>query len=269
MVAKKAVKAALLPPASIGREREPGLFILIYHRVGAGMGREMDVPESLFRRQMEFLRDRAEVVSLSEGVGRLSSGPPAADFVAITFDDGYRDVSTRAWPILRDLALPATLFLATAFLEGEAPAPIRPGAGDAGEPPEPLAWEQVAEMAASGLVEVGSHSHTHREFDRLTPEEAREECERSGAIVEDRVGRAAVGFAYPRAVAGNRDVVRSRYPWAVAGGGGKNVARSLDPFALSRTPVRASDGMFFFRRRLAGIRPLEDRLYERLRGSRA
>jgi peptidoglycan/xylan/chitin deacetylase (PgdA/CDA1 family) len=268
MVAKKAVKAALLPPASIGREREPGLFVLIYHRVGAGMGREMDLPLATFRRQMKFLREGAEVVALSEGVARLSAGSPPGDLVAITFDDGYRDVFTRAWPVLRDLGLPATLFLATAFLEGKAPAPIRTGAADAGEPALPLEWEHVNEMTASGLVEVGAHSHTHRDFDQLTPEEARKECERSDAILGERVEREVESFAYPRAVVGNEDIVRARYGHAVAGLGGKNVARSFDRHAITRTPVRASDGMFFFRRRLAGLRPLEDRLYERLRGGR-
>jgi len=268
MVAKKAVKAALLPPASFGREREPGLFVLIYHRVGAGMGREMDLPLATFRRQMEFLRERAEVVALSDGVARISAGSPPGDLVAITFDDGYRDVFTRAWPVLRDLGLPATLFLATAFLEGEAPAPIRTGAADAGEPALPLEWEHVTEMTASGLVEAGAHSHTHRDFDRLSPDEAREECERSDAILEGKLERTVESFAYPRAMIGNEDVVRARYGHAVAGLGGKNVPRSFDRYAISRTPVRASDGMFFFRRRLAGIRPLEDRLYERLRRGR-
>src|SRR5262249_34201252 len=42
--AKKGVKLALLAPAAWGRVREPGLFVLIYHRVGAGQGREMDLP---------------------------------------------------------------------------------------------------------------------------------------------------------------------------------------------------------------------------------
>ena len=75
-------------------------------------------------------------------------------------------------------------------------------------------------------------------------------------------------FAYPRAVIGNADVVSERYRWAVGGDGTKNLPGRFDPHRLSRTPVRASDGFFFFRKRMDGIAPLEDRLYDRLRRGR-
>jgi peptidoglycan/xylan/chitin deacetylase (PgdA/CDA1 family) len=266
--AKKAVKLALLAPASAKRTQEPGLFVLIYHRVGAGQGQEMDQPLPMFRRQMEWLSSNASVVSLADGLDRLALGDPfEQDLVAITFDDGYHDVFTRAWPVLRDLALPATVFLATGFMEGESPAPIRAGAASTGEPPRPLGWDQVGEMAATGLLGVGSHTHTHREFDGLSAAEAEEECDRANGLLASRAGVTPDVFAYPRAVIGNEDVVASRYRWAVAADGTKNVPGAADAHRLSRTPVRASDGFFFFRRRLDGIAPLEDRFYDRLRRS--
>ncbi|MFL5799993.1 MAG: polysaccharide deacetylase family protein [Actinomycetota bacterium] len=265
-VAKKAVKLALLGPATARRTAEPGLTVLIYHRVGAGMGREMDMPVRTFRGQMEWLSANAAVVGLREGLERLEGGL-RRDLVAITFDDGYRDVYRRAWPVLRDLQLPAALFLATGFLEGELPAPIRPGAAGPGHVVEPLGWDEVGEMAATGLVELGSHSHTHREFDRLSVAEAEEECDRSNEVLRRRAGVEAEMFAYPRAVVGNETVVARRYRWALAAGGARNVPGRVLRHTLARTPVRASDGLFFFRRRLAGIAPLEDRLYDRLRRS--
>jgi peptidoglycan/xylan/chitin deacetylase (PgdA/CDA1 family) len=267
-VAKKAVKLALLAPATVQRTKDPGLFVLIYHRVGAGQGQEMDEPVALFRRQMEWLSANAEVVPLAEGLDRLEAGPFERDRVAITFDDGYRDVFTRAWPILRDLALPATLFLATGFLEGESAAPISPGADAQGEAALPLTWDHVGEMAATGLVQVGSHTHTHRDLDRLSADEADEECARSNAVLSAKAGVEPDTFAYPRAVVGNEDVVARRYRWAVAADGTKNVPGRYDAHRLSRTPVRASDGFYFFRKRLEGIAPLEDRLYDRLRRAR-
>ena len=266
-VAKKAVKLALLAPAAAKKTTEPGLFVLIYHRVGAGQGQEMDEPEALFRRQMDWLSANADVVGLREGLDLLEAGPFERDRVAITFDDGYGDVFARAWPVLRELALPATLFLATGFLQGESPAPISAGA-DHGEPPRPLTWDQVGEMAASGLVEVGAHTHTHRDLDTLSPDEAEDECATSNEVLASKAGVEPDVFAYPRAVLGNEEVVARRYPWAVAADGTKNVPGKFDPHRLSRTPVRASDGFFFFRKRLQGIAPLEDRLYDRLRRSR-
>jgi peptidoglycan/xylan/chitin deacetylase (PgdA/CDA1 family) len=267
VAAKKAVKLALLAPATVARTTEPGLYVLIYHRIGAGQGQEMDLPAAMFRRQMEWLSANAEVVPLADGLERLAAGPFERDRVAITFDDGYGEVFTRAWPVLRDLALPATVFLATGFLEGESPAPIRAGAGDRGEAARALRWDQVGEMASTGLLTVGSHTHTHRELDRLSAAEAEEECDRSNALLVERAGVRPDTFAYPRAVVGNERVVADRYRWAVAGDGTKNLPQTVQPHRLSRTPVRASDGFFFFRRRLAGIAPYEDRLYDRLRGS--
>ncbi len=79
-------------------------------------------PTEVFRRQMAYLARSATVISLSEAVDRLKDGslPPRA--VALTFDDGYRDNATIAWPILRSLGLPATCFPLTGCLEtGETP----------------------------------------------------------------------------------------------------------------------------------------------------
>jgi peptidoglycan/xylan/chitin deacetylase (PgdA/CDA1 family) len=263
-IGKRAIKLGLLAPASLARSREPGLLILGYHRVGAGMEREMDLPRAVFAEQMRHLGEHREVVSLVDGVRRLGF-PIERDLVAITFDDGYREVYTQAWPVLRDLGLPATVFLATGFVEGTDPAPVRPGAGDRGAPPLPLSWDEVGELSASGLVAFGSHSRSHRSFDSLSRAEAAEECATSRATIERRVGGDVETFAYPDGAVAHEEVVGAHYRIGVGADGAKNVPSSLSPLRLSRVPVRASDGTFFFRRRLAGLAPLEDRLYDRLR----
>jgi peptidoglycan/xylan/chitin deacetylase (PgdA/CDA1 family) len=264
---KRAIKLGLLAPASLARSREPGLLILGYHRVGAGMEREMDLPREVFAEQMRYLAGHREVVPLVDGVKRLGF-PLERDLVAITFDDGYREVFTQAWPVLRDLGLPATVFLATGFVEGTEPAPIRAGAGDRGAPPLPLSWDEVGEVHASGLVEIGSHSRSHRSFDTLSRAEAAEECASSRATIARRIGAQAETFAYPAGAVAHEEVVGAHYRVGVGADGAKNVPSSTMPHRLSRVPVRASDGTFFFRRRLRGLAPLEDRLYERLRAPR-
>jgi peptidoglycan/xylan/chitin deacetylase (PgdA/CDA1 family) len=264
---KKAVKLALLAPASVGRIRSPGLIVLIYHRVGAGMEQEMDLPVSVFRAQMAHLRDNMEVVPLGMGLDDLSSGrEPERDRVCVTFDDGYEEVYSNAWPVLADLGIPATAFVATGFMEGEFPAPLRPEVARSEDPPRPMSWAQLSEMIASGLMTVGSHSHSHRPFDRLSSASAEAECRRAKGLIEERLGTAVPVFAYPQAVSGNEDAVARHHSYAVAGVGSKNLSGDFHPLRVRRTPVRASDGMFFFRRRLEGIRPLEDALYESLRG---
>ncbi len=266
-VAKRAVKLALLPAAYLRREREPGLFVLIYHRVGARMGEEMDLPEARFTKQMRLLRERYTVVPLRAGLERVEASAVDRDLVAVTFDDGYQDVFARAWPVLSAFEIPATLFLATGFLDGTTPAPLSHPRGR-GEPPRPLAWDAIHQMQQTGLVEVGSHSVTHPDFDRIDGARAERELAESKRVIAERLGTEPVVFAYPRAVVGHQDLVTRHYRWAVGGDRGKNVPGGVDRGRVQRTPVRRSDGTFFLRRRLDGIAPLEDRLYARMKWTR-
>ena len=105
---------------SLGPRRRDPFLVLIYHRVNPTQSRfsiERAEPEC-FRRQMAHLARDYHVLSLDEIVRRLDAGdplPPRA--AAITFDDGYEDNYTDAFPILRDLGLPATVFLTTGPIE--------------------------------------------------------------------------------------------------------------------------------------------------------
>ncbi|MGV7255909.1 polysaccharide deacetylase family protein [Mycobacterium kansasii] len=67
----------------------------------------------LYRRQLEYVRKHFNVLPLEEALDRLAAGtlPPRA--MAITFDDGTRNLATHAMPVLRALKLPAAVFLAT------------------------------------------------------------------------------------------------------------------------------------------------------------
>jgi peptidoglycan/xylan/chitin deacetylase (PgdA/CDA1 family) len=267
-LAKRGVKLALLPAAVARRERRPGLYALIYHRVGAGMQAEMDLPAATFARHLDLLTERFELVRLREGLERLEAGTVYRDLVAVTFDDGYADVHEHAWPLLREREIPSTLFLATGFLDGDIAPPISPGADRSGAPAAPLAWEDVRRMLATGLVEVGSHTVTHPDFDGIDAVTAERELLESKAVIRERLGVSTELFAYPRAIVGHPDLVGAHYRWALGGEGPKTVAETFDRVRVQRTPVRRSDGVFFLRRRLAGAAPLEDRLYARLRGRR-
>jgi peptidoglycan/xylan/chitin deacetylase (PgdA/CDA1 family) len=228
----------------------------------------MDLSLETFRAHLRVLGRRCEVVDLLDGLDRVATGEPLErDLVSISFDDGYREVYSAAWPELRRAGLPFTVFVATGFLDGDSPAPIRPGAAERGASPKALTWDQLGEMRESGLASVGSHTRTHRDFDTLSPAEAEAELASAREAIEHRTGLAPEVFAYPRAIVAHADIVARYHRYAVGGDGEKNVPGSLLPMAVSRTPVRASDGRFFFERRLDAIAPLEDRLYARLRGS--
>ena len=111
--------------ATIGRAFFPEaakdrLSVLIFHRVLA----EADplLPEemtaALFLKDMQLLRRKFNVLSLSEGLDRLRNGTLPPYSLCLTFDDGYRDNYEVALPILERLGLPATFFVATGFIDG-------------------------------------------------------------------------------------------------------------------------------------------------------
>lgn len=112
------LRAALTLASPGGRRGK--VSILIYHRVLPAPDplRTGDPDADTFRWQMQLLADHFNVLPLREAARRLREGslPPRA--ACVTFDDGYADNCTIALPILREVGLPATFFIATAYLDG-------------------------------------------------------------------------------------------------------------------------------------------------------
>ncbi len=107
--------ARLLSVARSGR-----LSILAFHHIPPEpTGYPADDPDAAtFEALMTVLRDGFSPLPLDEAARRLGAGtlPPRA--FCVTFDDGYADNLTVAWPILQRLGIPATVFVATGYLDG-------------------------------------------------------------------------------------------------------------------------------------------------------
>jgi peptidoglycan/xylan/chitin deacetylase (PgdA/CDA1 family) len=156
--------------------RETRAFgILMYHRVvdaPQGWSRPTwNVPPKRLEEQLTGLLVRGWVAwPLSQLLGCLERELPIPrkTFV-VTFDDGYANNFTQALPILERLGVPATVFLATAYLDSGQPFPSDDweAAGQPGAPSEawrPLTIDEGFRMLASGLIEFGAHTHTHADF---------------------------------------------------------------------------------------------------------
>lgn len=78
--------------------------------------------------------------------------------VLLTFDDGYASFYTRVYPLLKAFGYPAVLALAGSWLDAAGDAQVE--YGDGWVPRRKfMSWEQLREVAASGLVEIASHSY--------------------------------------------------------------------------------------------------------------
>jgi peptidoglycan/xylan/chitin deacetylase (PgdA/CDA1 family) len=100
------------------------ILILSYHRVVADFAAEqkrslytLNVSHDTFRQHMEVLQQSHDIVSLDDALSVLDGTRRAArDVAVVTFDDGYRDVYKHAFPILRDLRIPAVVYVPSALV---------------------------------------------------------------------------------------------------------------------------------------------------------
>lgn len=104
-------------------KRRNKAIVLMYHRMLRSPREEpvfvqpgMYVSTDTFRRQAAFLKEKFHVLPLAELVERIETGKSVGGCCAITFDDGWRDNFTHAFPVLQEFQLPATVFLATGFI---------------------------------------------------------------------------------------------------------------------------------------------------------
>jgi peptidoglycan/xylan/chitin deacetylase (PgdA/CDA1 family) len=250
----QAVKASAAA-ADMIRRPPTGVVVLLYHRVGGRSGIEVDLPVSLFAEQMELLSRERRTVPLDEAVAALASvEPPERDPVVVTFDDGTADFADEAVPVLERFGIPATIYLATDHIERGTPFPNQG---------TPLSWSALRDTLSTGLVTVGSHTHTHRILARAGADEVADELDRSRSLIEERLGVPADHFAYPKAVPGSaiaEAAVRDRFRSAAIGGTRPNAYGSADVHRLTRSAIQSSDGLRWFRRKLDGGMSLEGTL---------
>ncbi len=195
------------------KKKNNRIYVLMYHSVvkdGECCG-PWTTDESGFRADLEWLYEHGYRTVLPRD---LAAGVPLPErAVMITFDDGYSDNYFQAFPLLREYGAKAAIAVIGNRLDGDASAELSGKPADApGNTDEFLNWDMAREMAASGLVEFGSHTydlHAEREdgsagIGRLSGESRADYRERvsadlkkSASRIEEELGEAPIYFAYP------------------------------------------------------------------------
>jgi len=255
--ARSGLKHILATARWVDGQAASGATLLIYHRVGGGTSDELDLPVEQLAAQLDLLVDeRHEVLSLDAALDRLDDGD-ARPSVVLTFDDGFADVFTSAWPLLRDRRLPFAVYLTAGLVGG---AMQWEGSDAASQGARSLDWSQLAEMHGSGLCTVANHTWDHagpRSVDA-------DQLDRCSDEIERKLGERPAHLAWTWGVPAPALLpdVRARFRSAATGNLGRNLPGG-DRHALCRVPVRASDPLPFFRAKLTGALGPE-RAYARL-----
>lgn len=166
--------------------------ILTYHSLDDSNSVVSVTPET-FRAQMRSLFERGILTASPADLLSNQGLEPDRPAAALTFDDGFDNFYTQAFPILSELNMKATVFLV--------PGACGKPAAWSGQPQDHrardlMSWSRIAELARAG-VEFGAHTMTHPSLTTLPPGRARSEILESKQAIEDRLGTPVRSFAYP------------------------------------------------------------------------
>ncbi|RMG70832.1 MAG: xylanase [Nitrospirae bacterium] len=185
----------------------------MYHHVNP-RGNFINVTPERFEKQMEYLAKRGyKTLNTKELYEILHSGREIDHkTLMITFDDGWLDNYLFAFPILKKYSLKAVIFVVTSWIKERGIRKERielPShrecvelvkEGRAGE--VMLSWDEIRQMEASGLVDIQSHTHSHRRWKKEMNEVEQKEflmkdLSISKKTIEDRLGKTCNALCWP------------------------------------------------------------------------
>lgn len=228
------------------RAEAPSAVVLMYHRVGEEARYATSVSRAQFAAHLkDFASDRYTVLPMTEIVEALQEERALPErTVGLTFDDGYLSSYRNAWPALRKAGLPFTLFIATDHIDQGLKAY--------------MSWDQLRELADSGLVRIGIQGRSHAHLTALSRREARADIVHAIERVEAELGKRPAFFSYPYGEYGSdlRDLVEDLDFLAAFGQQSGAIDAAEDRFALPRFALNARHGDPKRLRRIAQALPL-------------
>lgn len=176
------------------------MSILCYHEVAPDWDSPLCVTPTAFEEHLAWLAKHRRLLPLEVAERSLTRAARlAAGTSAITFDDGYRGVFEHAFPLLKRMGIPATVFLVSEAARNSHRAIEWLDESDLSPSHTvfPLTIDQIFEMRESG-ISFGSHSHTHPDLTAVSIGECETELRTSKEYLEDLLKAPVVRLAYPR-----------------------------------------------------------------------
>ncbi|MGZ4111001.1 MAG: polysaccharide deacetylase family protein [Tumebacillaceae bacterium] len=157
--------------------------ILMYHSIAVDPNNGLMVAPKDFAAEMRHLKQAgyhtisfADLGDFLDGGKQLPEKP-----VIVTFDDGYKNNYTEAYPVLKQLGLKATIFVISNFVGGK----------------NTVSWDEIQEMQDSGVFEIGAHTKDHLDLTTLKTAAMDDEIAGSKKAIEAHIGQPVTAFAYP------------------------------------------------------------------------
>jgi len=261
----------LTPSPLLNRSRDAAF--LCYHSVHPAGPPFLTLPPDTFERQLALLRRRGIQAAGLDALGTMTPGrgrPARQAF--LTFDDGFLDNYTHAFPLMREYGAGGLIFLLPPAVDGGGPLlwpevqerhDRHPGVFTS------MDWSMVEEMAEHG-IDFGSHTLAHHSLPCLGDEELRQELLDSRSRIRDRLGRCD-SLAYPfghwdaRVAAAAAD---AGYSWAFTMP--SSAQRAATTLSIPRIAVdhRDDERRFSLKLTSAGRRLLLSPAKDRLRAGR-
>jgi len=252
----RAVSVGLMHPLMrwLDRRRKGRVPILMYHGIRGGLSQKHPYFETAtsaeqFAAHMQHLRDYGFVpIHLHQAIEEMHSHGDGSRNVVITFDDGYRDFYTHAFPILAEHQFKATMFIVTGRT-GDAPV-YQDGN-------EWMTWSEVREIRRNG-IEIGSHTVSHPQLHSMGVEQVDCEIRQSKEMIEDRLGESVSSFSYPYAFPEQDKAFVRLLRSLLESYGYKNGVSTVigtatckdDRFFLPRLPANSYDDLTLYRAKL-------------------
>ena len=118
-------------------------------------------------------------------------------WVCITFDDGYRDNYTLAYPLLKRLNVPFTVYVTTGFIENQMSMWWYPNEQLG------ISTEELKVLDADPLCTIGAHTVSHPKLDTLTRKKQYQEIAESKQTLEALLGHEIKHFSFPHGAHNN------------------------------------------------------------------